>query len=157
MLTQRGEGHGDLGRSQTKHIGESDRVVHRRFDPVEDERVARLICVIDDVIDRPGEPVGVIAIDSSQIGPGGKRVDDVVCDPVAVMLAVPQCPGEITTVRVANEIVKDPCGRIGVLASFSEEPSESLVGLAQTSNARRLLRGLASVDPGPGCSRPAAN
>jgi hypothetical protein len=123
VLTQRCEGRGDLGRSLTKHIGESDRLVHRRFDPVEDKRVARLIGVIDDVIDGPGEPVGVIAIDSSQIGPGGKCVDDVVCDPVAVMLAVPQCPGEIMTVGVANEVVKDPCGGMGVLASFSEKPT----------------------------------
>ena len=141
MLTQSGKSHGDLRRREGQHIRESDRLVHRGFDPVQDNGVARFVCVVDDVIDSSREAVGVVGVDCREIRPGGERVDDVVGDPVTLVLTLSQCPGELMTVGVANEVVEDPCGCIGVLASFSEESAQGLFGRARTSDARRVLRG----------------
>ena len=62
------------------------RLLHRRLDPVEPEEVGDLLDEVDDVVERRGERVDVLAVDRRD----ERRVqalDDVVRDPVALLLA----------------------------------------------------------------------
>ena len=73
-------------RSLQQHVREPLRLLHRRLDLVEAEVVGDLLGEVDDVVERRGERVDVLAVDR-----GDERLveapDDVVRDPVALLLA----------------------------------------------------------------------
>ena len=78
------------------------RLVHRRLDPVEPEVVRDLLDVVDDVVERRGEVEDVLALDRRD----ERRVealDDVVRDPVALLLADHDLAGELPVVGPAVE------------------------------------------------------
>ena len=49
----------DLLGGADEHVGDVDRLLHRRLHRVEDEHVGDLLGVIDDVVERGGERVAV--------------------------------------------------------------------------------------------------
>src|SRR4051812_682096 len=110
---------GDLARGLVEHVGELLRLLERRLDLVEAEVVGDLLRVVDDVVERGGERVYVLAVDrrDEQLV---EAADDVVCDPVALLLAD-----------------KDVAREVGVLGVAAQHLVEQ-VGCAQDV-ARRLL------------------
>ncbi len=74
-------------RRRLEHPRQPDRLVHRRLDLVQPEVVGDLLGVVDDVVERRGQREDVLAVDRRDervVEP----VDDVVGDPVALVLAV---------------------------------------------------------------------
>src|SRR4051812_25010352 len=110
---------GDLAGGLVEHVGELLRLLERGLDLVEAEVVGDLLRVVDDVVERGGERVYVLAVDrrDEQLV---EAADDVVCDPVALLLAD-----------------KDVAREVGVLGVAAQHLVEQ-VGCAQDV-ARRLL------------------
>ena len=61
-------------------------LLHRGLDPVHGELLRALLDVVDDVVDRPGERVDVVAVERGDPA-AVKALDDLVCDPVPLLLA----------------------------------------------------------------------
>jgi hypothetical protein len=100
----------DLLAGADEHVGELERLLHRRLDPVEDELVGGLLGVVDDVVQRRGEPVAVGGAHQRPPPRGARRpavepVDDVVGDPVGLLLALQERPRDL---GVGGRIDEDP-------------------------------------------------
>ena len=94
---------GDLAGGGVEHAGQLDRLVHRRLDLVQAEVVGDLLGVVDDVVERRGEREDVLAVDRRHervVEP----IDDVVRDPVALVLAVEDLRGKLLAVREVDSI-----------------------------------------------------
>src|SRR3954447_22276409 len=100
------------------------RLVHGRLDAVELEVVRDLLDVVDDVVERRGEVEDVLALDRGH----ERRVealDDVVRDPVALLLADHDLAGELTVVGPAVEnVLEDLAGLHDVAARLLEQVEE---------------------------------
>ena len=94
-----------LGRAD-EDVGQLDRLLHRRLDGVETERVGHLFGVIDDVVERGREPVPVGRVER-QPGAAGIRqpMDHVVGDPVALVLALANLGGQRGALGVVGDQV----------------------------------------------------
>ena len=53
----------DLLGGADEHVGELDRLLHRRLDAVEAERVGDLLGVVDDVVERRRQPVALAGVE----------------------------------------------------------------------------------------------
>ena len=85
---------GDLRRCLLEHPRQADRLVHRRLDLVQAEVVGDLLGVVDDVVERRGEREDVLAVDRRDERVV-EAIDDVVGDPVALVLAVEDLVREV--------------------------------------------------------------
>src|SRR4051794_33938391 len=104
-----------------RHLG---RLVHRRLDPVQRQEVGRLLDEVDDVIERGRQGVDVLAFDRRD----ERRVqplDDVVGDPVALLLAHDDVARELGVVGPGREHPLEQVGgaddvRAGLLEQVEE-------------------------------------
>ena len=79
-------GLGDLARTRVQHLCQLLGLDHRRLDVVEPEVVGDLLGVVHDIVERGGQLVDVLPVyrgDESLV----EALDDVVRDPVAILLA----------------------------------------------------------------------
>ena len=102
-------------------------LLHRRLDLVEAEVVGDLLGVVDDVVERRGELVDVLAVDR-----GDERLvealDDVVRDPVALLLADQDVARELAVLgELAQHLVEQLRGAQDVAAGLLEEVEELAV------------------------------
>ena len=70
---QAAQGLGDLLAGADEHLGELDRLLHRRFDAVEAELRGRLLGVVDDVVERRGQRVAVAGVEGGADPAAGRR------------------------------------------------------------------------------------
>ena len=113
--------------ASSQHAGELLRLLHRRLDVVEAHEVGGLLGVVDDVVQRRRERVDVLAVDR-----GHRRavqpVDDVVRDPVALLLADQDLAAEPAGV---GPLLQQPAQQLGgmqdVRARLVEEVEELAV------------------------------
>ena len=100
------------------------RLLHRRLDAVEAEEVGDLLGVVDDVVERRGEREDVLAVDRRH----ERRVealDDVVRDPVALLLADHDLAGELAVVGPALEhLLEQSAARTMLRAGLLEQVVE---------------------------------
>ena len=83
-------------RALEQDVGQPLRLLHRRLDLVEAEVVGDLLGVVDDVVERGGQRVDVLAVDRGDEGLV-EAPDDVVGDPVALLLADQDVAGEVVS------------------------------------------------------------
>src|SRR3954447_4382893 len=108
------------GRLQ-QHVGEALRLLHRRLDLVEPEVVGDLLGVVDDVVERRGEAVDVLAVDRRDEGLV-EAPDDVVRDPVALLLADQDVAGQVRPLGIgAQHLVEQVGGADDVAAGLLEQ------------------------------------
>ena len=96
---------GDLLAGADEHVGELDRLLHRRLDAVQAELRRGLLGVVDDVVERRRQRVAVAGVERRAHAPAGQAVDDVVGDAVAFLLADLQVLGERRVLGVVDEQV----------------------------------------------------
>ena len=78
----------DLLAGADQHLGELDRLLHRRLHAVEPQLRRDLLGVVDDVIERGRQGVAVAGVERRAHPPApGQPVDDVVGDAIAFLLA----------------------------------------------------------------------
>ena len=96
----------DLLAGADEHLGELDRLLHRRLDAVQAELRGGLLGVVDDVVERGRERVAVAGVERRPHPPApGQPVDDVVGDAIAFLLADLQVLRERGVLGVLGEQV----------------------------------------------------
>src|SRR3954462_452637 len=118
---------GQLAAALEQHVGEPLRLLERGLDLVEAEVVRDLLGVIDHVVERRGERVDVLAVDR-----GDEHLveaaDDVVGDPVALLLADQDVAGEVGVVgEVAQHLIEQVGGALDVSGGLLEQVEELAV------------------------------
>ena len=81
-----------------QHLGQLDRLIHRRLDLVEAEVVRDLLDVVDDVIERRRKREDVLAVDRRHERVV-EAIEDLMGDAIALVLAVADVLGEVAVVR----------------------------------------------------------
>src|SRR5215210_5408605 len=118
---------GDLPRGRVQHASEILRLLHRRLDLVEAEVVRDLLGEVDDVVERGGQLVDVLAVDRRDerlVQP----LDDVVGDPVAVLLADQDLARELVALRVrVQQLLEQRDRALDVPAGLLEQVEELTV------------------------------
>ena len=108
-----------------EYRGERLGLLHRRLDLVEAEVVGDLLGVVDDVVERGRQLVDVLAVDR-----GDERLvealDDVVRDPVAVLLADEDVAGQLVALGEVPQHLLEQAGRAQDVASGLLEQVEEL-------------------------------
>ena len=118
----------DLLAGSDEYVGEIDRSLHRRLDGVEPEGVRNLLGFVDDVVERGREPVAVARIEWRAHATAVEPMDQVVRDPVALLLAEPQVLRQRRPLRVVGqEIAQEQRSALHVAAGFLEQPQQRLV------------------------------
>src|SRR3954452_13756371 len=114
-------------------------LLHRRLDPVQREVVGDLLDEVDDVVERRGEIEDVLALDRRDEGLV-EALDDVVRDPVALLLADHDLAGQLAVIGPAIEDVLED------LARLDDVPPRLLEQVEELTLARREESG----EPGHG-------
>src|SRR3954447_14057626 len=133
----------DLARGVVEDRRQPVGLVHRRLDLVEAEVVGGLLDEVGDVVERRGELQDVLAVDRRDEGLV-EAVDDVVGDPVAVLLAHDDVAGEVGGVRPAaqepdqqlrggDEVARSGLEQVEVLVVASDD------GVAQAAHGWRSV------------------
>ena len=100
------------------------RLLHRRLDPVQPEVVGDLLDEVDDVVERRGELEDVLAVDRRDERLV-EALDDVVRDPVALLLADHDLARQLPVVGPAVEHLLEQLGGLDdVAAGLLEEVEE---------------------------------
>src|SRR3954454_20610983 len=100
------------------------RLLHRGLDPVQPQVVGDLLDVVDDVVERGGEVEDVLALDRRDERLV-EALDDVVRDPVALLLADHDVARQLAVVRPPVEhVLEDLAGLDDVAASLLEQVEE---------------------------------
>src|SRR3954471_14888504 len=133
----------DLARGVVEDRRQPVGLVHRRLDLVEGEVVRGLLDEVDDVVERRGELEDVLAVDRRDEGLV-EAMDDVVRDPVAVLLAHDDVARQRGGVRPAAQQPHQQLGRGDDVARRSFEQVEGLLvapddGVAQATHVRRSV------------------
>ena len=131
----------DLPARLQQDVGETLGLEHRRLDVVEPEVVGDLLRVVHDVVQRRGQLVDVLPVDRGDEGLV-EVLDDVVGDPVALLLADEDVAGELLAIRPAAEHLVEEVGGAGDVAPRLLEEVEELAvargeDLGQTGHARQ--------------------
>src|SRR5215218_1268622 len=99
---------GDLARARVQDLGQGLGLLHRRLDLVEAEVVGDLLRVVHDVVERRRQLVDVLPVDRGDEGLV-EALDDVVGDPVAVLLADEDLAGELVALREIPQHLLEQC------------------------------------------------
>ena len=122
----------DLLGGADEHVGELDRLLHRRLDAVEAKRVSHLLGVVDDVVERGRQTVTVAGVERGAHPPAAREpMDHVVGDAIALVLAlanVRRKPGAIGIVdqQVAQQQARPQHVAPDSSSSASRSPSSDL-------------------------------
>src|SRR3954454_15259690 len=141
----------DLPRGLQEDVGQALGLLHRRLDLVQAEVVGHLLGQVDDVVQARGELDDVLALDRRDerlVEP----VDDVVGDPVALVLAHEDVPGPLARLRVVAQHLVEQVGRADVVRSRLLEEVEELA-LLGGEDAREPGHEGGSLDAAPGGDR----
>src|SRR4051794_39790563 len=115
---------GDLAGRLVEDVRELLRLLERRLDLVEAEVVGDLLGVVDHVVERGRERVDVLAVDRRDEGLV-EPPDDVVGDPVPVLLADEDVAGELAALGERDEhVLEQARGAQDVAAGLLEEIEE---------------------------------
>src|SRR4051812_30197924 len=118
---------GDLARALEQDVGQPLRLLERGLDLVEPEVVRDLLGVVDDVVERRGERVDVLAVDRRDEHLV-EAADDVVRDPVALLLADQDVARERGGLRIAaQQLVQQVGGPLDVAGGLLEQVEELAV------------------------------
>jgi len=98
----------DLPRSRVQHARQVLGLHHGRLDFVEPEIIRDLLREVDHVVERRGELVDVLAVDRRHERLV-EALDDVVGDPVAVLLADQDVARQLITLGVLREQLLEQC------------------------------------------------
>src|SRR3954447_1319753 len=115
----------DLRGDLHEDVGEALGLLHRRLDPVEAEVVGDLLGVVDDVVQRGRQREDVLAVDRRHERLV-QALDDVVRDPVALLLADQDVPGELGVVGPPGEHLVEQVRGPGDVAGLLLEEVEEL-------------------------------
>src|SRR4051812_30659516 len=114
----------ELTRGLVEHVGELLGLLEGRLDLVEAEVVGDLLRVVDHVVERGRERVDVLAVDRRDEGLV-EPPDDVVGDPVPVLLADEDVAGELAALGERDEhVLEQARGAQDVAAGLLEEIEE---------------------------------
>ena len=108
-----------------EHVRQLHRLLHRRLDLVEAEVVGGLLGEVDDVVERRRQREDVLAVDRRHerlVDP----LDDVVRDPVAVLLADEDLADQVGLVGIVGEHLLEQAGRAHDVARGLLEEVEEL-------------------------------
>src|SRR6187397_2585584 len=97
QLAQVLEPFGKLLAGAHQHLGQRLRLRHRRFDLVQAEQVSGFLGEVDDVVHPRRQPVDVLAVERRHEG-RVEPLDDVVSDPVALLLGLEDLPRQVAAV-----------------------------------------------------------
>ena len=125
---------GDLLGGADEHVGDLLGLLHRRLDAVEPELVGGLLGVVDDVVERAGERVHVGRVERrAPRAVLGEPVQDVVGDPVALLLAQRACraPSAGALGIVGEHVAQQQRGALHVAPRLLEELEQHGVGPAR--------------------------
>ena len=129
-VAQPAQARGDLLGGGHEHLGHRLRLLHRRLDGVERELVGGLLGEVDDVVERAGQRVHVGGVEVRAAAAAlGQPVQDVVDDPVALLLAqqdVAREPGLLGEVR--EQVAQQQRGALDVAPGLLEERQQFGVG-----------------------------
>ena len=106
--------------------GERDGVFDRLADLVDHEVLGGLVDVVEDVVDRRGEPVGVLAVEGEDER-ALELEEEVMCDAVPVVLDPADLVGQLGARGPGAEHPLEQFGGVGsVVARFDEAPEEAV-------------------------------
>jgi hypothetical protein len=115
----------ELTAAVAQHRREPQRLVHRRLDLVEAEEVGDLLGVVDDVVERRRKREDVLTVDRRHEGLV-QAPDDVVRDPVALLLADQDLARELAVIGEGREHLVEQIGRAEHIAGGLLEQVEVL-------------------------------
>ena len=126
VLAQPAQAVGHDARGRHQHLGDVLRLLHRRLDAVGAELVGRLLGVVDDVVERDGERVHVDGLEVARAAAAlGDPAEDLVRDPVAVVLEIEDLGGQLGPVGIGGEqVAQQARGRLDVAPRRLEEPEQ---------------------------------
>ena len=134
----------DLARRRVEHPREVLRLRHRRLDLVQPEVVGDLLGEVDHVVERGGQLVDVLAVDRRHEGLV-EALDDVVRDPVALLLADQDLARELVALGVLlQQLLEQSDGALDVPARFLEEVEELTIARRRGRSPRRTRRDASS-------------
>jgi hypothetical protein len=145
QVLDRGERRRHLAAGRGERVGQRDRLVHRRLDSVEAEEVARLLGIVDHVVQSGGERKHVAALErhrQAQV----EVVRDVVRDRVVGVLELHEPDALLEAVRPRSHQVAQQGGRE---LHVAPRPAQHPVQLAEVGRAADELRKTLGRD---GCS-----
>ena len=105
-LAQLAQAHGDMAGGVDQHVGHPLRLFHRRLDAVQTELVGGLFGVVDDVVARTRERMHVGRVERTDAALG-QPAQDLVGDPVALVLAVEYLARDLGALRIFGEQVTE--------------------------------------------------
>ena len=135
---------GDLLAGADEHLGELDRLLHRRLDAVQAELRGGLLGVVDDVVERRRQRVAVAGVERRAHAPApGQPVDDVVGDAIAFLLAHLQVLGERGALGIlGQQVVQQQAAALHVAPGLLDERHQ---GARRRRGLRRKLIGARRV------------
>ena len=121
----------DLLGAADEQAGDLLRLLHRRLDAVEPELVGRLLGVVDDVVERARQRVHVGRVEPrAAAAVAGEPVEDVVGDPVALLLAQQDLVRERRLLGVVRQqVAQQQRDALHVAARLLEQAEQLGVGL----------------------------
>ena len=118
---------GQLLAGRDQDLGQGPRLLHRRLDLVEPEEVGGLLGEVDDVVHLGREAVDVLAVDRGDEGLV-EPLDDVVGDPVALLLGLQHVAGEAALVGPhVHHLVEQLRRAYGVPPRLAEQVEEGAI------------------------------
>ena len=131
----------DLLAGADEHVAHAVGLLHRRLDVVDAERVGGLLGVVDDVVERGRQRVAVGEVERRADLAGAEPVDDVVRDPVALVLADHEVVRELGALGVVvDDVAQQHRRALDVAAGLLEQVEERRgrsCGAGTTSSAQR--------------------
>ena len=123
-----------------QHLGQRHGLLHRSLDAVQPERVAGLLGVVDDVVERARQLVDVGGPERRPAAPRAlpvEAVDDVVGDPVALLLAQQQIARERRTLgEIGEHVAQQQAGALDVAPRLLEQLEETVIDPASEQGHR---------------------
>ena len=130
-------------RGLQQDVGQPLGLLHRRLDLVEAEVVGDLLDEVDDVVERRGEREDVLAVDRRDERLV-EALDDVVRDPVALLLADEDVAREVRAVGIVREHLVEQVGaRARCSPPASSKRSKNSRSLGAKTWDSRAMRGRA--------------
>jgi DNA-binding winged helix-turn-helix (wHTH) protein len=125
-----------------EHLGEFDRLLHRRLNAIEPQLRGHLLGVVDDVIERRRERVAIAGVEGrAYAATPGQPVNDVVGDAIAFLLAHLQVLSQRGALGIVpQQIVQQKAAALQVTPGLFDQIHQNAVDApAQEAHAARIL------------------
>ena len=119
----------DLFGGADENVGELDRLLHRRLDGVEPERVRRLLRVVDDVVERGRQAVSLGGIEwRARAMSVGQAMDHVMGNSIALVLALADVLGKRGALGVVGEqVAQQQRGADDIATRFGDQLEQRFI------------------------------